>query len=469
MLSPRMMQCDGRASNLSEKAAKTARRRSCLGPMSENRSENVRPRRSSVGDKSSCEQLPRPWSKMLRAQTLAAGATSMTNLAASPSPGSIRLYPGPQPAGAAPAEDAPNARLQREMKNPRVVLLDCAVECRKAESQTSPEPVKDDDWEKVFCQEEEEIQKICAEIIKVKPDLVITEMGVSDLAQHFLLKANVSVIGHVDKKDSNRIARITGATICHTTGELAESMVGTKCGAFSGKKIGDEYFAYFTAEDSNFKVVLRGSSKDLCDSVMDSTFSAVHDNNSDNILKPKSLQSNSKELAAAPQLQEKDQHACPKEAAATMQLREEQIRLREANLALKEMQLANRQELESVERARQSAAEEVSQLQQQRLELQQQCKAEEARLEAYKQQQAMLCDKLKCCRAVVARTVGCIDRIYEQKGKDTRQHNPSCPELLEPRVLEESLVAEVEAVDEEAARMLQSLEDDGVMHLGDDH
>ena len=45
------------------------------------------------------------------------------------------------------------------------------------------------------------------DIIAVKPDLVITEKGVSDLAQHFLLKSNISVIRRVRKSDTNRIAR----------------------------------------------------------------------------------------------------------------------------------------------------------------------------------------------------------------------------------------------------------------------
>ena len=41
----------------------------------------------------------------------------------------------------------------------------------------------------------------------MKPDLVITEKGVSDLAQHFLVKAGISVIRRVRKTDNNRIAR----------------------------------------------------------------------------------------------------------------------------------------------------------------------------------------------------------------------------------------------------------------------
>merc|ERR1719446_406837 len=162
-------------------------------------------------------------------------------------------------------KDITHPRMRREIKNPRVVLLDCPLEYKKGESQTNVEVTKESDWEKLLQQEEEEIKKICDDIIKVKPDLVITEKGVSDIAQHFLLKANISVIRRIRKTDNNRIARVTGAHICNRTEELTESMVGTYCGLFEVKKISEEYFSYLT-ESKNPRacsVVLRGASRDV--------------------------------------------------------------------------------------------------------------------------------------------------------------------------------------------------------------
>lgn len=94
--------------------------------------------------------------------------------------------------------------------------------------------------------EEEHVRKQCEEIIALKPDVVFTEKGVSDLAQHFLLKAGISAIRRVRKSDNNRIARACGATVVNRTEELQESDVGTGCGIFEIKKLGDEYFCYIT-------------------------------------------------------------------------------------------------------------------------------------------------------------------------------------------------------------------------------
>mmetsp|Transcript_115781 Transcript_115781/g.323810 ORF Transcript_115781/g.323810 Transcript_115781/m.323810 type:complete len:559 (-) Transcript_115781:15-1691(-) len=166
-------------------------------------------------------------------------------------------------------KDITHPRMRRIIKKPRVVLLDCPLEYKKGESQTNVEITKESDWEKLLQQEEDEMKKVCDDIIRVKPDVVITEKGVSDLAQHFLLKANISVIRRIRKTDNNRISRVTGAHICNRTEELTEAMVGSKCGLFQVKKIGDEYFTFMTeCEDPKAcSVILRGASRDVLNEV----------------------------------------------------------------------------------------------------------------------------------------------------------------------------------------------------------
>ncbi len=112
---------------------------------------------------------------------------------------------------------------------------------------TNMEFTKEDDFKKALQMEEEEIKKMCDDILRVKPDVVITEKGVSDTAQHFLLKyGNCTVIRRIRKTDNNRVARVSGATIVNRPEELQESDVGTECGLFEIKKIGDDYFTFMT-------------------------------------------------------------------------------------------------------------------------------------------------------------------------------------------------------------------------------
>ncbi|KAF6039327.1 CCT3 [Bugula neritina] len=162
-------------------------------------------------------------------------------------------------------KDVVHPKMKRKITNPRICLLDCNLEYKKGESQTNIELSKETDFARILELEEEYIRQICADVIAVKPDLVITEKGVSDLAQHFLLKAGISVLRRVRKSDNNRIARACGATVVNRTDELKEEDVGTECGLFEVRKIGDEYFSYIEEckDPKACTIVLRGAGKDF--------------------------------------------------------------------------------------------------------------------------------------------------------------------------------------------------------------
>ena len=54
----------------------------------------------------------------------------------------------------------------------------------------------------------------------------------SDLAQHFVSKAAVTVVRRLRKSDNLRGARACGATIVNKTDELTEEDIGTGAGLF---------------------------------------------------------------------------------------------------------------------------------------------------------------------------------------------------------------------------------------------
>jgi chaperonin GroEL (HSP60 family) len=62
-----------------------------------------------------------------------------------------------------------------------------------------------------------------------------------DVAAHYLAAAGISALRRTKKSDNNRISRATGATIVNDTADLKEEDVGTGCGVFEIRKIGDEY------------------------------------------------------------------------------------------------------------------------------------------------------------------------------------------------------------------------------------
>ncbi len=166
-------------------------------------------------------------------------------------------------------KDITHASMRRRIENPRIVLLDCTLEYKKGESQTNVEITNEESWNRILEIEEEQVKKMCDAILAVKPTLVITEKGVSDLAQHYFVKAGVTAIRRVRKTDNNRVARAVGATIVNRVDDLVESDVGTGCGLFEIEKIGDEYFTFLTKckNPKACTILLRGPSKDILNEV----------------------------------------------------------------------------------------------------------------------------------------------------------------------------------------------------------
>merc|ERR1712087_365121 len=89
--------------------------------------------------------------------------------------------------------------------------------------------------------------------------------GCSDLAQHYLMKAGVTVLRRMRKTDNARLARCSGATIGHRVDLLTEKDVGTKCGEYKVKQIANETFSFFhkCRSPKACSIILRGGSKDV--------------------------------------------------------------------------------------------------------------------------------------------------------------------------------------------------------------
>jgi T-complex protein 1 subunit gamma len=162
-------------------------------------------------------------------------------------------------------KDLVHPQMRRKIEKPRIILLDCPLEYKKGESQTNIEFDKESDFAGALEQERKEIKYLCDAILRHKPDLIVTEKGVSDLAAHYLQKGNCSVIRRLRKTDNNRIAKVSGATIVNRPEEIQESDIGTRCGLYEVRKIGDEYFSYFVQCESPkaCTILLRGASKDV--------------------------------------------------------------------------------------------------------------------------------------------------------------------------------------------------------------
>merc|ERR1712054_460708 len=161
-------------------------------------------------------------------------------------------------------KDVLHHKMPRTIVRPRVLLLDCPLEYKKGESNTNVEITKEEDFAKLLEIEENWIREQCEAIISFNPTVVVTEKGCSDLAIHYLVKAGITAIRRLRKTDNNRLAKCTGATIVNKVEEIQETDIGTACGLFESKKIGDEWWSYFVECDDPkaCTILVRGGTRD---------------------------------------------------------------------------------------------------------------------------------------------------------------------------------------------------------------
>lgn len=157
-----------------------------------------------------------------------------------------------------------HAQMRRDIANPRIILLDCPLEYKKGESVTSMEFSRTEDFARSLQIEEEQIRRICSSIAALKPDLLFTEKGISDLALSILHENNITAVRRIKKTESIRLSRATGATVMNRIEDLEPKHLGT-AGKFEYLKINKDHYCRISQcpAPRAVTVVLRGPSNDM--------------------------------------------------------------------------------------------------------------------------------------------------------------------------------------------------------------
>ena len=160
-------------------------------------------------------------------------------------------------------KDVTRPKTKRMIENPRILLPDYHPEYKQGESRNNIKIKKRDDVSKILGQEEMYLKKDCAEITAFKPDRVITEKGVSDMAQYFF--HGDMTVRRLRKSNNMRVAKAYGPPIANRTDEITEEDIGTRAGLFEVRKTGDEYVTSIEqCKDPKARTnLLRGASKDV--------------------------------------------------------------------------------------------------------------------------------------------------------------------------------------------------------------
>ncbi len=133
--------------------------------------------------------------------------------------------------------------MPKSLKNPKVALIDAALEIEKTEVDAKIEITSPTQMQEFLAQEEKMLKDMVEKITSTGANIVFCQKGIDDVAQHFLSKKGVAAVRRVKKSDMEKLARATGAKIATTLDDLTAKDLGV-AGDVVEKKIAGESMVF---------------------------------------------------------------------------------------------------------------------------------------------------------------------------------------------------------------------------------
>ncbi len=164
--------------------------------------------------------------------------------------------------------------MPKRIENAKIALLNCPLEIEKPEwtakiNVTNPEQLK-----AFLDQEAVLLRKMVDKIASVGANVVITQKGIDDMAQHFLAKRGILAVRRVKKSDMEKLARATGARIVTSVEDLTENDLG-KAALVEERKVAEDKMVFIEGcpNPRSVTILVRGGSEHL----VDEAERAIHD------------------------------------------------------------------------------------------------------------------------------------------------------------------------------------------------
>jgi len=156
--------------------------------------------------------------------------------------------------------------MPRRVENAKIALLDAPLEIEKPEIDAEIR-ISDPTQLKAFLQQEEEIlAKLVDKITGVGANVVITQKGIDEVAQHFLAKKNILAVRRVKRSDLEKLERATGGRIVSNIDDLKPDDLGYAA-LVEERKVGEDKMVFIEGckNPKSVSILLRGGLERLVD------------------------------------------------------------------------------------------------------------------------------------------------------------------------------------------------------------
>ncbi|MGC9166707.1 MAG: thermosome subunit beta [Thermoplasmata archaeon] len=163
------------------------------------------------------------------------------------------------------------------VNNAKIALLNVALEIKKPEFDANIQ-IRDPSMIHSFLEEEQKmIKEMVEKIAKTGANVVFSQKGIDDTAQHFLAKKGIYAARRVKKSDMEKLEKATGAKIVMNLDDLTPNDLG-----FAEKveevKIGDDHLTFVTGckNPKAVSILVRGGTEHVVDELERSLQDSLH-------------------------------------------------------------------------------------------------------------------------------------------------------------------------------------------------
>ncbi|MEB3772545.1 MAG: TCP-1/cpn60 chaperonin family protein [Desulfurococcales archaeon] len=167
--------------------------------------------------------------------------------------------------------------MPKRVEKAKIALLDMPLEIEKPEI-TAKINITDPAQIKAFKEKEAQaIEKMVETIAKTGANVVITQKGIDELAQHYLAKKGIMAVRRVKRSDIEKIAKATGARIISTLKDLKPEDLG-EAELVEERKVGNDKMIFIEGAKNpkSVTILVRGANDMLLDEAERSIEDALH-------------------------------------------------------------------------------------------------------------------------------------------------------------------------------------------------
>jgi chaperonin GroEL (HSP60 family) len=156
--------------------------------------------------------------------------------------------------------------MPKRIEKAKIALLDAAMEIEKTEFDAKINIESPEQMEGFLKQEEDMLHEMVDKIVKVGANVVLTEKGIDDMAQHFLARKGILAVRRNKKSDMEKLAKATGGKLVTNLEGMTSADLGYAA-LVEERKIGDDKMTFIEGckHPKAVTILIRGGTQRIVD------------------------------------------------------------------------------------------------------------------------------------------------------------------------------------------------------------